>query len=622
MLQLDSKALLNNQRKEHHIYIKTLMKKTTLALALLAGICFASCDKTPNRGGDTPNPGPDSREPKNIQEVGQLLRSAGHVSEAAEDKLIAKPIGSATSTFVPNHPLETTGFTSDCDKVTQTMKYDFATNSEDFAILDPWASILWPGCLIQGKSIRGKNVPTAIPLISKRQPGRINLQIISGAHSVGDDGEGLWYEEVAEMRESNVIQAQNKLIRRWQESGVPASTSFTMEVVHSAEEAIIASGLDIDKSWGKVKAFFGTGFDKRKSHVLVKLYKRFYTLSYEDPDGGFKGAFKPTIEHSDLAPYTGPGNPICYISSVSYGRVYYLLFESSHTSSALISALSTSFTGIKAGLGVQKSQVLEESRVKMIQRGGDAYGGLVAAISPTQVFKFIEDGAIPSTKNVGAPISFTIKHLYDALPVRMSNTLSYTYDKVTFIPRSKNNNVAIFLRDIVIETSARAKWTASNRGHVKLLDAKVTYVAQGKSNRSTSRSFYAVTVGEIKEQMPNSGIRSTAYLPINKSVNYDCRPEGSDPSSSLFNQVTLSIDLEILPAAYKRGGRSGESTQRVTLTRTFHYDDKEHQWKALSDDTGTSGDAYRTLSATRTFEDLTFNIRANFSFFVDNSLIE
>ena len=80
--------------------------------------------------------------------------------------------------------------------------------------------------------------------------------------------------------------------------------------------------------------------------------------------------------------------------------MYYLLFESSHTSSALISALSTSFTGIKAGLGVQKSQVLEESRVKMIQRGGDTYGGLVAAISPTQVFKFIEDGALPSTKNV------------------------------------------------------------------------------------------------------------------------------------------------------------------------------------------------------------------------------
>ena len=113
------------------------------------------------------------------------------------------------------------------------MEYDFTSNSEDFAILDPWASILWPGCLIQGKSIRGKNIPTAIPIISKRQPGRINLQVISGARSAGDDGEGLWYEEVSEMRESNVIQAQNKLIRRWQESGVPASTSFTMEVVGS-----------------------------------------------------------------------------------------------------------------------------------------------------------------------------------------------------------------------------------------------------------------------------------------------------------------------------------------------------------------------------------------------------
>ena len=594
------------------------MKKTTLALALLAGLCLASCDKTSN-GGDTPNPG--NQDPKNLLEVGQLLSSSGRVSEAAEDKLTAKPVGSPTSTFVPNHPLETTGFTSDCDKVTQTMQYDFSTNSEDFAILDPWPSVLWPGCLIQGNSIRGKNVPTTIPIISKRQPGRINLQIISGAQPVGDDGEGLWYEEVQEMRESNVIQAQNRLIRRWRESGVPASVSFTMEVVHSAEEAIIASGLDIDKSWGKIKAFFSTGFDKKKNHVLVKLYQRFYTLSYEDPDGGFKGVFKPTIEKSDLAPYTGPGNPICYVSSVSYGRVYYLLFESSHNSSALVSALSTSFADMKAGLGVQKSQVLNETRVKMIQRGGDAYGGLVAAITPSQVFKFIEEGALPSAQNVGAPISFNVKHLYDAWPVRMSNTLSYSYDKVTFIPRTKNNNVAIFLRDIVVETTAHGKWTASNRGHVKLLDAKVAYTSLRQSNRSTSRSFYATTVGQTNEQRPESGIRSTAYLAVNKSVNYDCRPVGSDPSS-IINLVTLSVELEIRPEAYKTGGRSGQSNQRVTLTRTFQYDDILRKWKALSEDSSTSGDAYRSLSTTRVFDNLTFNIRANFAFFVDNALIE
>ena len=587
------------------------MKKTTLALALLAGLCLASCDKTSN-GGDTPNPNPGNKDPKNILEVGQLLSSAGRVAEAAEDKLTAKPVGSPTSEPAPGHILESTGDREDCDKVTQTMQYDFSSNAEDFAILDPWPSILWPGCLIQGSSLRGKNVPTAIPLISKRQPGRINLQIISGARPVGDDGEGLWYEEVQEMRESNVIQAQNRLIRRWQESGVPASTSFTMEVVHSAEEAIIASGLDINKSWAKVKAFFSTGFDKKKSHVLVKLYQRFYTLSYEDPDGGFKGAFKPTIEQSDLAPYTGPGNPICYVSSVSYGRVYYLLFESSHEANALVGALSTSFKGFQAGLGVQKSTVIDESRVKMIQRGGDAYGGLVAAISPEQVFKFIEDGALPSAKNVGAPISFTIKHLYDAWPVRMSNTLSYSYDKVTFVPRTKNNNVAVFLRDIVVETNASGKWVASNRGHIKLLEAEVRYGTLGKNESLVRKTLYRDLDGNTK-----GGIRSTTYLGVYRGRGLDCDVDGKNR----YNLATITIDLEIRPEAYKTGGRSGQSNQRVTLTRSFYYDQKIREWKPLGDDPNAGGTAYRILSATRTFDNLTFNIRANFSFFVNNTLI-
>ena len=587
------------------------MKKTTLALALLAGLCLASCDKTSN-GGDTPNPNPGNKDPKNILEVAQLLSSAGRVAEAAEDKLTAKPIGSPTSEPAPKHTLESTGLTVDCDKVTQSMQYDFSSNSEDFAILDPWPSVLWPGCLIQGKTIRGKNVPATIPIISKRQPGRINLQIISGARSVGDDGEGLWYEEVQEMRESNVIQAQNRLIRRWQESGVPASTSFSMEVVHSAEEAIIASGLDIDKSWGKIKAFFSTGFDKRKSHVLVKLYQRFYTLNYEDPDGGFKGAFKPTIEQSDLAPYTGPGNPICYVSSVSYGRVYYLLFESSHEANALVGALSTNFKKIQAGLAVERSTVIDESRVKMIQRGGDAYGGLVAAISPEQVFKFIEDGALPSAKNVGAPVSFTVKHLYDALPVRMSNTLSYSYDKVTFVPRSKNNNVAILLRDIIVESSAKGRWEISNRGHVRILDASVSYDKVGDKRVHNKQYLLDSDAGDITAR---ANLRSTAYLPVYGRTHYNCRPEG-------INLITFTVVLEIRPEAYRRGGRSGESNQRVTLTRIFQYDEADREWKALKDEPNTSGDAYRTLSAIRTFDNLTFNIRANFSFFADNTLIE
>ena len=155
------------------------MKKTAFAFALVAGLCFASCGESSN-GGGTPTPTPDNKDPKNIQEVEQLLRSAGHVSEPAEDKLTAKATGSPTSVPALRHTLESTGLIVDCDKVTQPMQYDVTAQSGDFALLGPSPSILWPGCFIQGKSIRGKGDLTAIPHIAKRQPGRISLQVTSG----------------------------------------------------------------------------------------------------------------------------------------------------------------------------------------------------------------------------------------------------------------------------------------------------------------------------------------------------------------------------------------------------------------------------------------------------------
>ena len=588
------------------------MKKTAFAFALVAGLCFASCGESSN-GGGIPTPTPDNKDPKNIQEVEQLLRSAGHVADPAEDKLTAKAIGSSTSEPALGHIMESTGDRADCDKVTQPMQCDRSSNAGDFAVLDPSPTILWPGSFIQGKSIRGKGGFTVIPYIAKRQPGRISLQVTSGEKSVGTAGEGLWYEEVQEMRESEVNQAQTKLIRHWQESGAPASTSYTMQIIHSPEEAMIASGIDLDKSGGKLKTFLSTGFDKKKSHVLVKLYQRFYTFSYEDPEGGGKGAFMSTIEQSDLAPYTGAGNPICYVSSVSYGRAYYFLYESSESSYDLLDALSASFKSFLDERRVD-SYVIKGDRVRMLEQGSSTNAGQGTEISPEKVFKLLEEGAQPSSKDVGVPISFTLKHLYDGQPVRMSNSLNYSYDKVSYIPRRKSNSVAIFLKEIVVENNTRGSWASSNKGYVKLLDAEVAYTHTGNSNRRVRKPIYRKQV-----KMPQAGLRSTAYLATYKGRSLDCDFNGEN----LYNTVTFTVDLEIRPEAYNRnGGRVGQSPQRVTLKRTFRYDEANRQWKPLSDEANTGSDAYRTLTTTRIFEGLTFNIRANFSFFVDNNLIE
>lgn len=587
------------------------MKRNHVTLVVLMGIgLLASCKKSDI------NPGNGSQDPKNIQEVAALIESAGNLSIPPEKN--DNTSKTLDSTYYGNYEVESTGNTEACSKVTKRMKYNFTENSMEFSLLDPWPSILWPGCLVQGKSLRGENVPSPIPIYSKRKPGTIVLQIVSGAKA-GEQGEGTWYKEVKEMRNSRVVQAQNDLIREWRHSGIPAKTSYTLSVVHSFEETAIKAGLDV-RAFGKLKSSLNTTFKKEHSYVLVKLYQQFYTLSYEDPEG-FKGVFTQDIQKSDLANYTGPGNPICYVSSVTYGRAYYLLVESTISSSKLIADLNAAFGPVKVDGSVKVNKTLSQSTIRMVQYGGDAQAGLAGAIDPHKLSTFIQEGAIPSDKNVGAPISFTVRHLRDGELVRMSNTLNYEYDKVEYYPLQKANNVAFFLSDVVVNVSGAEGRLASNNGYIKVVGATVEYASSSSSVGARTKTFNLKDVSE-------AGIRSTAFMNINKIVDQDCGRE----LGKIRDLVHLKVQLELRPEAYTKGllgtgiggKREGTGVQHVELVRTFIYNYKEQAWKVsdTSGETTSSALGFRKLSTKRTFENLTFYIDVNYSVFVDNQLIE
>lgn len=586
------------------------MKRNYFALVAILGFSLLSACK---QAGNEPNPGggvsPD--DPRNIREVANLLRSAGKLPEPPAPKTTLVGEKSQVVGSAPNHKLEYTSEYKDCDKVVSEESYDYIGRSDEFAILDPWASVLWPGCLIQGGSIRGDQVPTTIPIASKRKPGKILLQIVSGADPrlTGENKEGSWSEDVAVMDESSVLQAQNNLIRRWRESGVPASTSYSLQVIHSIKEAAIATGLDIDKNFGKITASFRTNFKEDRSYVLAKLYQHFYTLSYQDPEG-FKGAFKDNIQRSDLEPYTGPGNPICYISSVSYGRVYYLLYESSSSADSLLTSLNVTLNKITVSGSIHTNEVLNRSKVYLIQRGGDAEAGLQGALNHEKVADFIIKGATPSPKNVGAPISFTVKHLYDASLVRMSNTLSYSYKKTQFIPKSKANTVTILLRDINVRTRAKSGWEISNNGYVRLMDARVEFDSKRKAKSRTRKGKYLFDGTPLE-----AGLRHTAYLNVYRSVTEDC---GFDPDDR-YDRVLLRVKLEVRPESYHNGiigDRNGEGKHEIEFIQELEY--SSEGWEVLPATTGHTQVPFQTLSTSRELEQLYLDIDMNYSVYIDN----
>ena len=78
--------------------------------------------------------------------------------------------------------------------------------------------------------------------------------------------------------------------------------------------------------------------------------------------------FDPSVTPEQLGQYVGPGNPAAFISSVTYGRKFYLLIESTSSSVDIDASINASFGAAVAqgSLGVDAKYIsdLESVRVK------------------------------------------------------------------------------------------------------------------------------------------------------------------------------------------------------------------------------------------------------------------
>ena len=592
-------------------------RRVYATMALIGLSLFAPSCKQRNVGPD-PDPGVDPNAPKNIREVTALLRSAGHLDAPsdAETGLKVKegsrePVGSAVEY---RHLVGQTRLVKS-RKFSQRLDYSFTQTADEYAILDPWPSVMWPGCLIQGNSIRGNSVPNAIPFIEKRKPGRIMLQVVSGESREDKSKPENFYTEVQKMQETDVLDAQNELLRRHMQSGTPASVSYTMEIVHNIKELAIHTGLDVKKVFAKIQAFAGSELRSNKSYVLVKLYQRFFTMSYQDPDMGFLGAFTPDIQAHELEPFTGPGNPICFVSSVSYGRVYYLLYESDREEEALYAGLHSYFAGFAVNGDFTENEIVGSSRVKMLQRGGDAEAGLKAALSgnPKDIADFILQGARFSTQNVGAPISFTIKHLYDNSLVRMHNTLEYSYNKTEYLPEEKHNNFAIRLKDIHTDVHGIDGWDPSNHGEISLKKAEVRYYPVKRDNSIAYHTFWDLQNRD--ESLPKTvGIKGERYIHANRIIQMDCEDK--------YDRVTLSLTFDVHPYA-RKGGHKDTGTSPVSVTIDQNFRMENGQWYAEDAASGNNFTSpFHYVGFRRKFTNLMVSIQAHYSVYIDNHQIQ
>jgi len=337
----------------------------------------------------------------------------------------------------------------------QNVSYSASQNPDTYMMFNPQASVLWPGNLVQGNSI-ASGVPNSVP-ISNRASGNITLGILSG-DSAGTANK--FYRTIDQFQYSTVNQAMNSILSGYH-GGTPGKYSYSMEQVYSASQLNFDLSLGYTGPSVSASGQIGVSFSSTKTYFAVKLTQQFFTMVYDDPQGP-SGVFGPGFTANQLAPYTGAGNPVCYISSVTYGRIYILIYESTASAQDLNAALSFAYNGGVASGNVQStadfSKVMSQTTAQVLQIGGDPQAGLDAAtaLSYDKINSFLTLGADFSSTNIGEPISYTVKYLKDASLVRMNSVMQYTVTQKTPISTSTSytqSKFNIFLTDAYITNS-------------------------------------------------------------------------------------------------------------------------------------------------------------------------
>ncbi len=301
---------------------------------------------------------------------------------------------------------------------------------QDLVTFDPNADTLWPGALVQTRSLSHGILE---PIGVRRAPGDVTITnvVIGGGGGTGGGGAPVYSRTVAAPSNASMQEAIGEILRGGPVSSA-ARVSYRAARVHSLEEAALKVGVDVGWLGGSVKAKFEGGYKNTQTTFFVDFTQAYYTASFgtpESPSAVFDGAVKT----SDLAPYVGIGNPPAYVASVTYGRRLMLKIESAASESEIKAALDAALAvgiDVKAGVSADYRSVLEKSDITVFGLGGSPadLAALTQANGEKQVeavLAYVTNGATYSPASPPAPLSYTLRYLANNQVARVGSTVDF-----------------------------------------------------------------------------------------------------------------------------------------------------------------------------------------------------
>lgn len=304
-----------------------------------------------------------------------------------------------------------------------TERVSVTDGNNEFPLFDVAADVIYPGALLQGKSLADGINPAPIPVA--RGEGTISYNLINANLDSSFN--------VEEVSKSSIQNGMNTIIAGAIAAGQdkPAD-NFNIEYhrIEQEEQLALELGVKLETFAAEVESELSFSTDRDYNRTLVKMTQSFYTMSYDIPTS-IDDFFDPSVTPGQLSTYVQPDNPATFISSVVYGRIFYMLIESTSSRQKMDAELRATYGGVKGGVSgeveVSSFNSLDNVKIKVIAYGGRGSAKLLGVTNINEIAGLLDDS---SDIRSGLPLSYTVRSVNRPDKI-VGTTLATSYNKVT-----------------------------------------------------------------------------------------------------------------------------------------------------------------------------------------------
>ena len=294
--------------------------------------------------------------------------------------------------------------------------FEMGRNPHEVIAFSPNANALWPGCLVQGAHLRdGQLVPVSVA----RAP------CLVGVPRMGSD-------EVDDPNAFNVTGCIDELVTNYLAGHPDLGTelAFTMTETFTFEQGMLGLGISAEWPGGDLRSQFNYNWESQRHTLLLKFTQKYFTATAEAPSAP-DAYFADSVTGDDLANVTSDGNPLCYVSSVSYGRIGILSMTSEYAYDEMSAALDLAMNDISKSGEINSSawyaQTISQSEMKLLIIGGNSTDVVLSLSNPVEdLVDWINQGRTLTDVTQAKPIAYTVAHLKDNSVAAFQYTTSFS----------------------------------------------------------------------------------------------------------------------------------------------------------------------------------------------------